>query len=442
MGFTLLSGGQAWVVVSKQIKNPQNGDNAPAVVVPCKVMVVDESEPQRQFLAEHLLAAGYEVVEAATADEALSTFRASSPDLVISDWVMTGMTGLDLCRWLRDMQLDSYVYFILLTSKSESTDVAAALDAGADDFLIKPITPAELRGRTAAGRRILLMERELRRKNRLLLTTIDELHGLHEAFNRDLIEARKLQQSLVRDRHRFFGRSEISLLLQPSGHVGGDLVGFFPIDGSRVGCFALDVSGHGIASAMMTARLAGYLSGSSPEQNIALIPSGEGRYNARNPAELAQILNKIVLSDMQTENYFTFVYADIDVRSGWVEMLQAGHPHPAILRVDGSVELLGTGGLPIGLIEGASFDTFQAKLEVGDRLLLVSDGVTDTLDYGGRASDETKLTDLLGDVRHLGGTEFLDALYLKLKATIDGDARDDISAVCFCFDGPTMRAIS
>jgi len=402
-------------------------------------MVVDESEAQRQFVAGHLAAAGYEVVEAATAEEAHSTFRAYSPDLVISDWGMTGMTGPDLCRWVRSIQCESYVYFILLTSKSEKTDVATALDAGADDFLIKPITPAELRGRTAAGRRILRMERELRRQNKLLLTTIDELHGLHEAFNRDLIEARKLQQSLVRDRHRSFGRSEISLLLQPSGHVGGDLVGFFPISETRVGCFALDVSGHGIASAMMTARLAGYLSGSSPEQNIALIPSGDGRFTARNPAELAQILNKIVLSDMQTENYFTFVYANIDVQSGRIEILQAGHPRPAILRVDGSVELLGTGGLPIGLIESATYDTFPAKLEAGDRLLLVSDGVTDTLEYGGEATDEAKLKDLVSDVRHLDGTKFLDALYSKLKVTIDGEATDDISAVCFDFDGPTIR---
>lgn len=114
-------------------------------------MVVDESEAQRQFVAGHLAAAGYEVVEAATAEEAHSTFRAYSPDLVISDWGMTDMTGPDLCRWVRSIQCESYVYFILLTSKSEKRDAATALDAGADDFLIKPITPAELRGRTAAG---------------------------------------------------------------------------------------------------------------------------------------------------------------------------------------------------------------------------------------------------------------------------------------------------
>ena len=88
-----------------------------------------------------------------------------------------------------------------------------------------------------------------------------ELQAVYDSLDRDLIEARKLQQTLVRDRYQDFGRGTVSLLLRPSGHVGGDLVGGFRINARRIAIYAVDVSGHGVASAMMTARLAGMLSG-------------------------------------------------------------------------------------------------------------------------------------------------------------------------------------
>ena len=194
------------------------------------------------------------------------------PDIVISDWVMPGLSGLDFCQALRAQKHENYIYFILLTSKTESAEIAHGLDGGADDFLTKPVTGDELRARISAGERIIRMEREVTEKNRLLTETLTELRAINEAVNRDLTEARKLQQSLVRDRFRDFGRAQVSLMLRPSGHIGGDLVGFFAIDTARFGVYSLDVSGHGITSALMTARLAGYLSGGSPEQNIALVP--------------------------------------------------------------------------------------------------------------------------------------------------------------------------
>ena len=104
------------------------------------------------------------------------------------------------------------------------------------------------------------MTRELSEKNRLITATLNEMSALYDALDRDLVEARKMQQSLVRERFRDFGTAEVSLLLKPSGHVGGDLVGFFQAGPGKLAVYSIDVSGHGIASALLTARLAGYLS--------------------------------------------------------------------------------------------------------------------------------------------------------------------------------------
>jgi len=404
------------------------------------VMVVDDSRVQRRILCSQLARAGYAVVEAASAEEALARLGEARPDLIISDWMMTGMTGLDLCHRLRTMGQAHYTYFILLTSKTETAEIARGLEIGADDFLTKPVSGDELRARIAAGERILRMERELTDKNRLLSATLGELQGLYDSIDRDLIEARKLQQSLVRERQRNFGNAEVNLLLRPSGHVGGDLVGFFPITSRRVGFFAIDVSGHGITSALMTARLAGYLSGNSPEQNIALILTEFGIYDARPPEELAAALNRIVLTEMETENYFTLAYADVDLISGRVAMVQAGHPHPAVLRADGRVDYLGSGGLPIGLIEEASYEGFETWLQPGDKLFLMSDGMTEAADPQGDQLGQDGLTRLMAECRGLRGGAFLDALVSRLSDYTEGEFDDDVSGVFFEFDGAKENA--
>ncbi|WP_343080389.1 PP2C family protein-serine/threonine phosphatase [Ostreiculturibacter nitratireducens] len=416
------------------------GDCAPKTDPSRRVLVVDDSAMQRKILSASLTRAGYRVTEAESGERALELCAVDPPDFVLSDWMMKGMTGLDFCRAFRAMPRESYGYFILLTSKNEVSEIALGLEAGADDFLTKPVTALEIRARLAAGERILGMEAELKRKNRLVSSTLSELQGLYDSINRDLMEAKKLQQSLVKERHRSFGNAEVSLFLHPSGHVGGDLVGFFPINARRVGLYAIDVSGHGITSALMTARLAGFLSGTSPEQNLALILSDLGIYDARPPDELAAYLNDLVLEELQTENYFTLAYADVDLISGQVEMVQAGHPHPIVQRADGRVESFGSGGLPIGLIEGARHTPFEARLSPGDRLFLMSDGITEAEDPSGRQLGDEGLARLMAKSRGLGGPAFLEALVRDIAAFTGGDFGDDLSGVLFEFHGAKKNA--
>ncbi len=326
-------------------------DGPPAA--PRRVLVVDDSRGQRRILGVQLKRWGYEVVEAETGEGALALAGVQDFDIVLSDWVMPGMSGLELCRAFRALPRETYGYFILLTSKSEKAEVAAGLEIGADDFLAKPVYFEELRARLRVGERILAMQEELLRKNRQIEATYDQLQKVYDLLDRDLIEARKLQQSLMMDRLRHFDRSTASALFQPSGHVGGDLVGSFRINAGRVAVYSVDVSGHGVASAMMTARLSGFLSGDLPEQNLALSSAVEGARDAWPPEVVAARLNRVMLEELKVEQYFTMAYAEIDLASGTCQLVQAGHPHPIVMRRTGEIEVLGRGGLPIGLIEGA-----------------------------------------------------------------------------------------
>ncbi|MFN3937591.1 MAG: PleD family two-component system response regulator, partial [Gemmobacter sp.] len=130
-----------------------------------RILVADDSRTQRAILRASLLRWGYDVTEAETGTEALTLCARHRFDMVLSDWMMPGLSGLDLCREFRAMPRDDYGYFILLTSKSEKNDIAQGLDVGADDFLAKPVSAAELRARIEAGERILRMQRELAEKN-------------------------------------------------------------------------------------------------------------------------------------------------------------------------------------------------------------------------------------------------------------------------------------
>ena len=105
-----------------------------------RILVVDDSKLQRKILSSSLMRWGYDVIEADCGDSALRICAEHRPDIVVSDWIMPGMTGLEFCKEFRELTLDSYGYFILLTSKSEKNDVAEGLDAGADDFLTRPVT--------------------------------------------------------------------------------------------------------------------------------------------------------------------------------------------------------------------------------------------------------------------------------------------------------------
>ena len=419
--------------MSVQVQYPELQANASPMA---HVLVVDDSRLQRRILTASLTRWGYRVSEAASGQEALDACRRDPPDLVISDWMMPGMDGLEFCQAFRRMARDDYSYFILLTSKSEKEAVALGLDCGADDFLTKPVNPVELRARISAGARIIDMQRELTGKNRLIRSTLHELQALYDALDSDLIEAKKLQQSLVRERHRDFGAAQVSLLLRSSGHVGGDLVGFYPAGAMRLGLFAMDVSGHGISSALMTARLAGYLSSASPEHNVALTRDADGGYAPLPPAQVVERLNRLMLEEMETEHYFTLLLADIDLATGRSVIAQAGHPHPVIQRRDGRIEALGDGGFPVGLIGGASFEQVECQLRAGDRLLILSDGVMECPDPAGTQLGDEGVQAMMGRLRDLSGTAMLEAMIWYLSDYAGGqDFPDDVSAILLEFSG-------
>ena len=400
------------------------------------LLVVDDSRMQRKIVSANLKRWGFTVFEAASGVEALEICKSETIDMVLSDWVMPEMDGLEFCEAFRKLPRERYGYFILLTSKSEKNEVARGLEIGADDFLSKPVNSAELRARITAGRRVLDMEDKVHEQKAVVDETLSELQKVYDDINKDLIEAEKFQHSLMPETEHTFKNGRVSMMLQSSGHVGGDIAGFFSFHEDHLGVYSIDVSGHGISSALMTARLAAYFSAHNQGQNVAYKLLEDGSYGLQDPGKIAEILNDRLLQEIDTELYFTLAYTHVNLLTGVVDMVQAGHPHPVVFNAAGDVAFQGTGGPPIGLVPDVPFETVQFTLKPNDRLFLHSDGLTECQNRQDVLLDEDGLERILKKHSTGTGKELLADIVWELNEFTEGAPfGDDLSVILFEFDG-------
>jgi sigma-B regulation protein RsbU (phosphoserine phosphatase) len=387
-------------------------------VPPIRALLVDDDPMITMLLGAFLEGLGYTSESVSDGQQALARLASGGFNLVITDREMPNMDGLDLCRAVRALPGESYVYLIMLTSVGAEESLVAAMEAGVDDFLAKPMRPAELGARLRAAERVLALEAGLANRNRKLADAYGQL-------SRELELARSLQIGQL-PAPASFGSWRFDWMFEASSYVGGDIFDYFCLDHRHLGFYLADVSGHGVAAAMMAFNAQHQLLAAS--QHVAASMLRDNGDLAATAVAAVTEYNRRFLQMKETSLYLTMVYGLIDMETRTAALVQAGHPAALVATgADGRYVPLGEGGLPVGILADPGYEAHTVTLPVGSRLVLYSDGITDCVSPQGETFGEQRLQELLAAQRGVPLGLSCGAVRRALREWRGGVFEDDVT---------------
>jgi sigma-B regulation protein RsbU (phosphoserine phosphatase) len=249
-------------------------------------------------------------------------------------------------------------------------------------------------------------------------------------MSRDLKAAAKIQETFLPRKSPRVPGTDFAWIYRPCDELGGDGLNVIPLGDSKVGFYILDVSGHGVASALLSVTLSRLLSPPSEPSSI-LIRNGDdsSRYDIIPPAEVAATLNRLFPFDSATKQFATMIYGILNVATGDFRYVSAGHPGPVHLPRGGDPVMLECEGFPIGMTDDA-YEEFSVRLGTGDRLYLYTDGIPEAMDSAGMQFGDARLLHAIGQRRSEPLQESVATLIAEI-ARWHGSERphDDISIV-------------
>ena len=339
------------------------------------ILVVDDDALSLRLLIALVEKLGHRSISATDGLSAWELYRRHDCRVVISDWNMPGLDGIELLTRIRSLPGLGYTYFIMLTSRSDREDVAAGMAAGADDLLIKPISRDDLEARLNVAQRIVSLQRELSQRN-------FELSAVNERMRQDLQAAVRVQEALLPVQLPRIEGLDFAWLYRPCDQLGGDTLNIYRLDEHHIGFYVLDVSGHGVSSALLAVQVSRFLSpliaaGALPKRAISERPG----YRLASPLEVIQELNHLFPMSDTAMQYFTIIYGHYHLPSHTVNLAAAGHPGPIVTHRDGRSTVHELSGNPIGFFpnDTAQFAEATITIEPGDRIHFFSDGVVETM---------------------------------------------------------------
>ncbi len=356
------------------------------------VLVAEDDLVSRHMLTKVISGWGYEVSAAADGLEAWEMLRKpGAPSLVILDWSMPGLEGIEVCRRVRELP-DRSPYIILLTSRDRQTDIVEGLRTGADDYLTKPYDREELQARLNVGARIIRLQSALSRQ---LFEIDDTLHRIQNSF-------------LLGECPDGLEGFQVAAAMFPSETVAGDFYDFFR---HHKRCFDVvvgDVMGKGTKAALFgaatTTRILRSMNEMMSELDSAPQPQPEAildRVNRKMTPQLAEV-----------GSFVTLCFARFDLDAALCTFVDAGHVKTIHYRADlERAGFLEGQNLPVGFSETEDYRQQRVQLHEGDIFLFYSDGLSELRDPQGQMFGAERLASLV----EAGRLDSVDGLIARIR---------------------------
>ncbi|PYK32267.1 MAG: hypothetical protein DME58_06225 [Verrucomicrobia bacterium] len=321
-----------------------------------EILVVDDDAMSRRVLAQLLSAAGYNCRVCKDGSEALDAIQDRPPSVLLLDFDMPGPNGAEVLRRLRSDKDPTVAQIpaIMLTAHGSQQSEVSCLQAGADDFVTKPVNSAVLRARIETQLRLRSMRRQLERQN-------DELEKWRRDLERDLAAARLTQQSLIPQKPLLLPGWQIATCYRPVIQVGGDIYGWLRMKDGRLLFWIADGTGHGAAAALLT--------------TLAKLLFHHGSMDHDSPASLMEAVDTDFRSIFGARSFMTAMCVALDLATGQGQVVGAGHPPLLLVRHDGTTKSITSVAPPLGMIKRTAFTETPIALEPGDAFLLYTDGL-------------------------------------------------------------------
>jgi len=320
-----------------------------------QILVIDDDLVMQMILKNTLQAQEYEVIVAKNGNEGILLAKQYQPALVICDWMMPGIDGLEVCRQIKLDQNLSSTIFILLTSKGAVEDKVQALDSGADDFLSKPIDKTELIASVRAGLRIYQLNRDLRVQKQLLEAELTEASDyIRSLLPTSLANPVKITSEFI-----------------PSSQLGGDCYDFYWLDPDHLAIYLIDTSGHGVGSALLSISILNLLRSQS-----------FGREKFYEPSAIMTELNRAFQMSQHNGRYFTMWYGVYNRSQRKLTYANAGHPQGLLIAgspENPQIQEIPSLDMPVGFFPDIDYTSSEILIAQDSKLYIFSDGIFEVI---------------------------------------------------------------
>ncbi|OKH52209.1 regulator [Calothrix sp. HK-06] len=387
-----------------------------------KILIIDDDPIVRAALKRTLQNQGYDVSVASDGEEGIVLAKQLHPALIICDWMMSNLDGLEVCRQIKADSGMTSTFFILLTAKGaakgEEEDRIRGLDAGADEFISKPIEMNELKARVRAGLRLHQLNQDLHNQKQALEVLNQDLQTQKQILEAELAEAADYVRSLLPS--PVVGTVTTEALFIPSTQLGGDCFDYYWLNDENLVIYLLDVSGHGVGSALLSVSVLNVLRSQSLPNTNFLVPS-----------EVLKALNNAFQMSNHGDKYFTIWYGVYNRRKRQLTYASAGHPQAILLSHTSTnkiqVQQLGSLDLPIGFVPNIEFENAAFDVEENSTLYIFSDGAYEINQPDGTIWGINAFIDYLINHSHKETRDFNQILAHIMKLNQKPNLDDDLS---------------